>query len=388
MKIIFLAWVLFLNTAAFADGGQSSQTTDLMQKFLVHLSALKTYMVSEEKFIDPKNSDQIALHLKEFAEVTKKARHDPSLKQENFKFSNYVLDNHIAETERVFRAGNKPYARWMLNSTVSLCMSCHSQFPVSNRAFEDFTDHKMFSSQFDQAEFLFATRVFDKAFAVYNKLIEGYPKNNITREQLEAVLKRQVAYFSRVKREPKDAIAKLRAYADNKKIPQTERTQLQSWIKQFQQWNTKSEPDPKTATDAQILEFARKNVKPAWEASKTIPLQSQLVTHLRVSGILFEYLNSHPQSKAMAEILFWLSICDRSINNSAFYSFADLYLRECIIRHTADPIAKKCYQEYEAETILGYTGSGGTSLPEEVQEDLNQLKRLVEKGGKVDIRER
>lgn len=363
------------------------ETKELMEQFLLQLVSLKKYFVSEDKFVDPKNSIEISSHLKEFADLAKQTKHDPRLNQENFKFSRHVLQDHITDTERVFRLGNKSYARWKLASTVSVCMSCHSQMPAANRSFGEFGNFKIFSSEFDQAEFLFATRAFDKSFELYDKIIDGYPKNKFQPEQVETSLERQLAYFSRIKRDPKEALVRMKAHQKNKELPEYLRRNVAAWISQFENWDKQAVFDLKTATDQQVIDFAKSNIEAKWNSKMMGASNPKLVTFLRVSGVLFEYLQTHPQSKAVPEVLYWLSICDRSINNTVFYSLADLYLRECIVNYPAQPIAKKCYKEFEEETILGYTGSSGTHLPAEVRADLDRLKKLVDTGGKVELRE-
>ncbi len=363
------------------------ETRELMEQFLTQLIALKSYFVSEEKFVDPQNSAEISLLLKKFAEVAKKSKHDPVLNQDSFKFSRHVLEDHITDTERVFRLGSKSYARWKLKSTVSVCMSCHSQVPTANRSFGEFGNSKMFSSEFDQAEFLFATRAFDKAYDLYDKVIEGFPKNSYKADQVKAALERQVAFHSRLQRDPTKALAALKKHQKNKNLPKPLIKNIAAWISQFETWDKQPVFDPKTATDQEVVKFAKRTIE-AKGASKMMDASDpNLVNLLRASGILFEYLQSHPRSSAGPEILYWLSVCDRSINNTFFYSLADLYLRECILKHPGHPIAKKCYNDYEEETTLGYTGSSGTNLPAEVRSDLNQLKKLVETGGKVELRE-
>ncbi len=374
------------SSSVFAEDKAQTQppTKEIMHQFLAQLGELKKFLVSKDKFTDPKNTMEISSRLKEFAEVAKKTQHDPMLNQENFKFSRQILEEHIVDTERVFRLGNKAYARWQLNSTISLCMSCHSQMPASNRTFEDFQSLKIFSSEFDQAEFLFATRKFDQAFNLYNQIVSGFPKNNARIEQVESSLEREVAYFSRIRRDPTAAIAQMKKHQKAKELPEHLQRNISAWISQFTAWSKQKPFDAKAATEKQIIDFAKQNIelKSTTTSNASNP---NLVNYLRVSGILFEYLQSHPLSKATPEVLYWLSICERSISSNFFYSLADLYLRECIVRYPGDAIAKKCFKEYEEETILGYTGSSGTNVPGEVRRDLNSLKKLIETGGKVEL---
>lgn len=362
------------------------QTKEMMNSFLTEFTALKKFFVSETAFNDPKNSEEIGRRLKKFAQLAKETRHDPMLRQVNFKFSRDVLEKHLAETERVYRLGNKSYARWQLASTASVCMGCHTQMPSESRHIQDFKKFDSMASSFDQAEFLFTTHAFDRAMELYDQVIDGYPKNKSSLDDLETSLERQIAYFSRVLRDPVKALEKMQIHAKNSGLPENVKVKIGAWIKQFQNWEKQANLDPKTATAEQVIKFARKNIQNQWTTQMMAPGNPSLVTYLRVSGILYEFLKNNPSSKETPEILYWLSICDRSLSNTFFYSLADLYLRECMIQYPSSSIAKKCYSEYEAEMVLGYTGSSGTHLPEEVKAELQNLKKHVDSGGKVELR--
>ncbi len=383
MKLLLL--LIFLPALAFAKNNEP-QTKDVMNKFMAEFTALKKFFVSEAAFTDPKNAEEITRRLKNFVQLAKDSRHDPVLSKDNFKFSRDVLEKHLSETERIFRLGNKSYARWQMASTASVCMSCHTQMPAPSRGIQDFNKFEAHTSDFDQAEFLFTTHAFDSAMELYDKVIDGYPKNKADQTVVVTALERQLAYYSRVTRDSSAAIKKMKSHSQNTALPENVRTKIAAWVKQFQQWDKQTAPDPKKATAEQVLAYARKNIETQWTSQGIDAGNPSLITYLRVSGILYEFLKNNQRSTATPEILYWLSICDRSINNTFFYSLADLYLRECMIRYPSSPIAKKCYQEYEAEMILGYTGSGGTHLPDEVKAELLNLKKHVDSAGKVELR--
>lgn len=379
--------IVFIGALAIASTTQqpSGATRALMAQYLMHLTALKKYLVSDEKFSDPNNSKEIAEHLKEFARLAKSASHDRTLTQENFKFSRQVLEDRIVDTERVFRLGRKTYARWQLNSVVNVCMSCHTQLPSTNRVFNSFKDATLFTSDFDRAEFLFATRSFDTSMGLYDKSIKGFPDNKITVFQVETALERQMAYFTRIIRNPTLAIAKLKEHQANTLLPQYLKDNMVAWSLQLKKVEAQTPLDPRVATDTQIIQYARKNIEADDKKTNVDATSPRLVTYLTVSGMLYEFLEKHPQSPATPQILYWLAMCDRSIENNFFFSLADMYLRECITKFPADPIAKKCYSQYELETTLGYTGSGGTRVPIEVKRDLETLKQIVESKGKLEM---
>src|ERR1039457_1074491 len=109
-------WAQTGNVASSPEAVPSKQ---LMGKMLSHMVALEPFSVSDEKFTNKKNFEEIDLHLKKITWLAKQAAHDPQLQVPGYRISQEVLQGHVAETEKVFRAGNKQYARWMFNSTLS-----------------------------------------------------------------------------------------------------------------------------------------------------------------------------------------------------------------------------------------------------------------------------
>ena len=375
-----LVAVFYFSHPANAKDTPAKPTKELMGQFLEQMDALKKYNYSDEKFTAPENDAKIRSHLKQLSRLAHEAGHDPLLKQNNYKLSKDVLINHIDDTEKVFAVGNKYYARWMLNSTLSVCMSCHSQFPTSSRELKDFEVGKSFTDDYSQAEFLFATRAFDKASRIFDRLILAYPKGNLEAIDLEKALQRQIGYYARIKRDPKGAIKALSQYEKNKDIPEHLAKDIVAWKAQFELWHKSKDLDARTATEEQILLLAETNL-PTHEPYSVTPVLRP-VQHMRVSSILYEYLQTHPQTKIVPELLYYLSVYDRTLNNNFFYSLANLYLRECIVEHPAHAFAEKCFYEYEAEIISSYSGPQGTRVPPEVKKDLKDLQKMIDPKGK------
>lgn len=376
MKAVF--FFLAFTSIAYAVGEEAKSAKNLMQELLYHMTKLKTYMVSEEKFSEPSNFKTIDAHLKEMTLLSKEAAHYPQLQSPGFRVSREALESHILETEKVFRGGNKKYARWMLNSTYGICMSCHTQIPSSSVESKDFGKLDNFASTFDQAEFLFATRSFDKAKSLYEDVIVNFPKDKIKTEDVETSLKRMITYFARVQRNPEAALSALKKYAANDKLPVFLKEDIKIWSKAFTDWSKEKLIDLKTATDADILKFAQKNLDPKVTGYLMTADNPRAALYLKVSGILYDYLQQHPQSAITPDLLYWLAICDKGLNNNFFYSLGDIYLKECILKHPQSAIAKKCYAEYESSTLLSYSGSSGTHVPADVRAELSKLKKLIE----------
>lgn len=388
-KILALTLIFSYASQGFAEAAATPapasstvQTKVIMSQFLDQLNAVKKYMTSETRFSDPKNMLEISEHLKQFGQIADASMHDPLLQMDNFKMSRDVLVKHIHETEKVFKEGNKSYARWMLNSTIYMCMSCHTQMPSEDKRLLLTKDGKNYFTQFEQAEFLFASRNFTEASRIYDQVIRGSLKDDAA--DVERALRRQVAYFARIKRAPKEAISLFNEYLKIKNMPEFLTRDISNWISQFEQWNKEKMINPEQATDKEIQRFVSEHLE-LDKKSKVNSVNAGLVNYLHISGVLYEYLQTHPKTKIKAQVLYWLALCDRSVERNFFFSLADLYLRECIVNHAADPIAKKCYVEYEKETTLGYSGSRGVDVPDSVRRDLKALKALVDSGGKIKL---
>jgi hypothetical protein len=98
------------------------------------------------------------------------------------------------------------------------------------------------------------------------------------------------------------------------------------------------------------------------------------VVMLYTSGVLYEYMRINPNSKILPDILYNLARLDQKISNNFFFSLSDLYLKECMVTHYRSPVAKKCYEQYEQNIKVGYSGSSGSHIPEEIKKELNGLR--------------
>jgi|GEM_PF-1145596 hypothetical protein len=366
------------------ESSRTSDTRKLMGEFLNELIFLKKFFVSEEKFVDPKNSKEIEAHLRKFSDLAKTASHDRTLGQENFKFSRLVLQQQIVEVERAFRLGNKSYARWQLGTTVGVCMNCHTQMPTRSARFGEFGNTQLFSSDFDRAEFLFTIKAFDQALPIYQKLLQS---SATPAAQKETALQRELVYYVRVKESPEQALSLLRTQGQDKSLPEYLKKNIAAWMTELAALSKEKKLDPKKTSGKEISAYAQKHLQ-KWNKEMDQASEPKLINDLRVSGVLYQYLQSHPSSQETPEVLYWLALSERPLSHQFFYSLSDLFLLECMIKYPQAAVAEKCYQEYETQTVSGYTGSSGTHLPKEVREELNRLKKWVQSKGSVPVFER
>ncbi len=358
------------------EGGKTS-VQGLMDRIFSNLARITKYSLSEDEFKKKEHEAEIKQLLKDTTQSVKTATQQHELKNPIMKISGEVLATQFADAENAFNSGHKSYARWMVNSSLSICMSCHAQVSKANQPFDDLFRQNNFKEKYDQAELRFVLRNYDKALPMYTELIDNFPTNKLPVEKLETSLKRKVAIFARIKRDPAVAIQALEKDLKNKNIPKYLHKNIESWIALFNEWKKEKDVDVTKLTDSEILKFIEKQMKKdVWDKLQESE-SPRSVTYLRVSGVLYDYMATHPITKITPEILYYLAICDHELNNNFFYSLAELYLKECVIKYPTSKIAKKCFLKYEDIITSSFTGSAGTDIPDDVQRELKTMSDKI-----------
>ena len=95
------------------------------------------------------------------------------------------------------------------------------------------------------------------------------------------------------------------------------------------------------------------------------------------SSLLHRLLTTKPtDTRALAEAYYWLGIAETSISRTSGLSEAPFFLETTIRLDPTSPIASKAYDVLNMYILTEYTGSLGTRVPSEVQEHLDELRRL------------
>ncbi len=373
MKIkafIFSAFLLITSLA-------KAEVRHHMDEMLTQIFILKPYIISQPEFVAPKNSPLIAESLKKMVTISKSINHEDRIKNTAFQIPAKMLQQQLKESEIVFRTGNKDYALWLLRSTLSNCMACHTQVPAVSTHFQSMNDKHVLSSSFDEAEFLFVVRNFDKAMEFYSQSIAEFPANKIISNNIEKAIFRKIYYFVRVKRDLKSLSASLKKDSENKKLSVYLKDILNKYQKAADQ--LASQKELAFADDQALRTYAQETLKMEFKGQFATDDAEKNLINLRLSGYLYEYLNKNPESTLRPEVYYWLSFCENRWQGFAFDSLPDMYLKKCIMEFPKSTIAGQCYKEYKELVTMAYTGSSGTNIPADVSKELESLKSMIEK---------
>ncbi len=356
------------------------EVKNLMHGFYGHLVKLKPYFVAQSDFEKADNHKEI---LSQFNSLNDEIVAAMKYRVFASPAQNIVLESfqtHVSEMKTVFESGNKSYAHWMLASSTSLCMSCHTQLPqTTDSKFGAVTDYTGLSPEkiFGEAEFNFILRRFDLALKGYLMLIDGYSNKNLTTEILDRSVKRVVSIYARVKRDPAAGALQFEHFYKNKNLPPIVQNNAKEWMEHFNIWKKEGLDDVSKMSAKQVIDFAYQHIRDAHLDKQVEARDPTVVTNLRVSGVLYEYLFQHTKGPETPDILYLLAKTEYALGPTFFFSLSDLYLKECILNYPKSKIAKQCYKDYEEHVVLSFSGSGGTHLPTDAQNNLRHLKALT-----------
>ena len=297
-----------------------------------------------------------------------------------YHISGRALDEHFKQIDSVFRSGNKSYARWMLSATPYACASCHTQLPNAPAPLWEIDGPQIDGGPKENADFLFATRNYKGAESLYTSLIRSFPGKLLPGQafgtsELESSLRRKLTIFVRVRQDFKAAVESFETDLKNPNLPQSAKTVVEQWLVQLKKLakSGASSESPSSTSVLKRAEAVLDNLPRGFVA----PTSPKLVDILDVAGKLYRALQANPADSTTPSLLYCLGVADLTQNNEFFFSLGTTYLKECIRGYPKSPVAKRCFGEYEMEIKNLYTGTRGTDIPSEVQEEVVEFRNLV-----------
>jgi len=350
---------------------------DVMDRLMAQVFILTPFIVSETSFNDPANAAKISDALQEMVALSRQVSHEERISKTGFQVPATLLTEQLEDVENVFRNGSKDYALANLRSTLGVCMSCHTQLPAVSTHFSTLNESRVLVNPFEEAEFLFLIRNFDAAMTLYAELIQGYPLNQAKPDDLEKAVYRQAFYYVRVARDLPGLSIVLQRNSANQQLPQRLQNQIKGLIAAVDAAKDDKYPQFTDAQGAELRSYAETTLSEKLRGDFSLDSPENMIAALSFSSVLYQYLDAYPTTPLKPEILYWLSFSERRYPHQSLYVLPDLYLKQCVLDYPQSPVAKQCLAEYEDSVTLGFTGSSGTHIPDDVTQELNTMRQLV-----------
>ena len=339
------------------------------------------YVYSDEKYLESMRSDggqkdKLLKNLTDISDFFKSARHVEYFQRPGFRPSLETINHHMSDTINAVKSNNYIFAQKRLKALTALCISCHSQ--LSEVAAENTfgnainkVNRKDFESDYAYGNYLFLVRRFSESEKYFDLAILNSIKNK-SEEELFPSLRKLISINTKIKLNTLNANLFIDKYLKDPKLPVLAKNTLNTWKKSLVRWKGFN-----TAKIKSIDGFIKSYLKPLEESKGETAIGDNDITLLIGAGVLSKYLNDSPKTKLAPEILYWLSIAERRLSNTFFFSLSDLYLKDCVKLYPKSSYAKKCFNEYAENIEFGYSGSGGTDIPVEEKQELERLKNLL-----------
>lgn len=363
--------ILCLSLSSMIYAKQRPEAVGRMREVFNSLMNLQPLLVSEERFRDPKNKKAIVKDLKTLKQVNhafpkKMLDEEPGLAAIAKLYSDYIND-----VQDQFTKGNVEYARNRVRTVSAFCLNCHTRV-TTEKSFTDFQNRleKENFTLYEKAEMAAATRQFDRAISQYREFLGQFPKNEWEVVKYSRALRHVINISVRVKRDPKLTLAILDQVAKQKELPEFIHEYVTQWKKDVTAWQSEENEDEVKGSKA--IDKARELIEKATSSQAFPADQNADISLLRATSYLHEALDEKPTSEQRAEALYLLGMAYQVLQDPMLWDIDTIYYESCVREKPHSDLAKKCYRRYSDRIYFGYTGSGGTYIPE------SELKKLVE----------
>ncbi|MCP4005865.1 MAG: hypothetical protein GY725_16875 [bacterium] len=370
---IFLAplALLALTVSAGPIGGVGPGEDELpatMQDIFAQLHILLPLAVQDDALTRPENRKRVEAALARLVDRSDALAVHGSLRDPGARYLGAVLGREAARSLEDVRAGSSESASFFVRHLTGVCVSCHSRMSSDDSSLaRGFANNESFKSMepFERARLHLATRRFDDALDSYEKGLDQWSSRLLPWGPLVDYL----AVAVRVRQVPKRALATLQKLA-SRSFSQVVDDDIHAWIADLRALEGESPAFEIARIRAQLRQLS--------EAKRRVADRRLLVRYLAVSAGLHAALEEErigPEKLAEAYLL--LGEAELEIARFAWASAAFQYL-ELAIQTARDPvIARRSFNLYEQEIVFGYSGSGGTHIPPDIRQHLEELRNLA-----------
>jgi cytochrome c553 len=376
MKTVFTAALAVLLIISGPVRAEEKDPRPDMHAMASEIIALEKFLISDAEFSAPANESAISGSLGRLNEHLMHLGRGTFAQNPALKVNLSLLQSHVKDAERAFHEKNKPFARYMMQSSLQMCIACHTRKGSMDFVLPEKDTVKL--APMELGDYLFATRQFQNGREVYEKIVSGYPNNGTGQSNLRKALLSLAVFYARVKEDPKGGRDYFHEVSQIEKIPVYVREESNAWSKEFDSWSKKQSPK-----DANLTEFELMKKAKALLRHDDFTMLSELgrsfhVRRLHASSILHRVLEAPGDRSPMkAEALLYLGQIYPRLSSDLFFRFGDMYLKACISDYPKTSGARACYVALEFSVTEGYSGTAGTDIPEDEQVELMRLKRLA-----------
>ena len=344
-----------------------------MHAFFQALTSVFPWSLDAQQFQAPAHRQHIQAALQALAQHAEHLDTHGQEVPQSFGFLRRSLASSARDAAERYAQGEYPQARFLLQGLTEYCFACHSRLPN----LQPFDLGQRFLAATNVANLSVpqrlklevATRQFATALTTCEALLRSadIPAADIW---LMGVFDDYLKIIIRVRNDFPRAITVLTQFLERPDVPGVLRAQLLTWVKALTELQSHGPVDEALVRARTLIDTGQRRNR--------FPADHQGFVHFVVaSSLLHRFLTIPPaETHALAEAYYLLGITETYISRTSSLSEAPFFLETAIRLDPLSPIASNAYDVLNLYILTEYTGSLGTRVPSEVQEHLDELRRL------------
>ncbi len=358
-------------TLAAADGGPGAPKTAMHEAFDA-LVRLQEVAAKPALLRDPKEAASISADLGKLRALTHVFPANAQAQEPATAALSSLLGRYAAETQRRFDAHQPESVGPRVRTLMSLCFTCHTRERAGDFADASQRIDGLGLTGLERATALASTRQFDPALVEYAKVLDAPVTDFVAYSR---ALQDSMTILVRVKDDAVATQALLDRVAARKDLPKYFLTNLPAWKKDVADWRAEKFDVTRAKPEA-LFSKAQALVTKA-NGGAFFADQRKDVLWLRASAYLNLALAKNPKLKTRGEALFLLGSCAGGLSSPLWWDLDELFYEACVRENPKTPLARRCFERLSERVTLGFTGSGGTFIPDDELERLDVLRALT-----------
>jgi hypothetical protein len=344
-----------------------------MHTFFQALSSALPWSFDEKQFQDAAHRQEILEALRALAQNAESLQGHGQNTPQSFDFLRRTLMQRAQDAAQQYAEGNYRPARFLLQGLTENCFACHSRLPSTQgfdlgKRFLERTNVASLPPR-ERIRLTVASRQFDTALSLCEALFNA-PNMTAADIGLLGIFEDYLKLIIRVRQNFPQAITVLEQFLRRSDVPPYLRDRVTSWVAALKELQAQG------ATDEELSRA--RALMTAGQLRNRFPADQQGLVHFAVaSSLLHRYIDARPtEQKSLAEAYYLLGVAESYISRSSWISETAFFLETAIRLAPASPIAAQAYDVLNTYILTEYTGSSGLHLPAELQEHLDELRRL------------
>ena len=375
LVILTLLCTLLLQGRVVAeDSAPRSSVQTTMREFFQALTMAFPWSLDDQQFQAPEHRQHILEALRSLAQHAGQLETHGQDLPHSFGFLRRALARSAHDAAQRYEQEKYQQARFLLQGLTENCFACHARLPnvqgfdLGKRFLEETRVDRLPVPQRFKLEV--ATRQFDTALHTCEALLRspGTPAADLW---LMGIFEDYLKIIIRVRNDFPRAITTLEQFLTRPDVPAALRDQLVSWVQALKELKSHGALDDKTLAHARtLIETGQRRNR--------FPTDYQGFVHFVVASSLLHRLLATPpaDNSTLAEVYYLLGLTETSISRMSWQTEAPFFLETAIRLDPTSAVAAKAYDVLNTHILTEYTGSLGMQVPREVQENLEDLRRL------------